>query len=576
MSKALWPNPKRMNPRPYKFQVVDLEARNWINFIVGGYYDGKTYEEFRDLRHFIYKLKNSRKKLNVFAHFGGGYDFLFIIKAAIEESLNIETITLRGSLILNIKIIGKYKTHYLRDSGALLPFSLDTLSKNFNVETRKGTYDHTLNRDYNPELSAYLKSDCLALYQVLEKFYNSKMIREAGPATTIAAQAQKILATYLKEQIYAPNDKQNAFMRDACHGGRTEIFKPIGQNLREYDANGLYQYVMKINDFPQGYAWPTNEYEKGYLGIYKVKVKVPKNTLIPCIPFKSDKKLIFPAGEFITTITSAEFDYAQGLGYKFKVISGLYFKSKYPYFKEFITDLYKIRENTAKDSVDNVLSKLIGNSSYGKFLMKLDRTNLTFKQTTTSRLYKDIPFKNGVIELLEDDVKLDSFIHCGIGAFILAYARIHMHKFMTPIQEHVFYTDTDSIWTDKILNHSNKLGDLKLELPKNSAQEFYDKACFLLPKTYIAETKTSKKIAMKGFNKRKIMHLNFRDFSDALIGENNLKIKHDSSIARLKTSLKRDTFLSLKNEFTKEIRTKYNKRVLNLKNNTSKPITLKL
>lgn len=565
------PYSKQFKSKPYQFQVTDLEGSDWINFECGGFYDGENYFEFRNLDEFSEHLDNSEKSLNVFAHFGGGYDFLFFINNLLENKIKILQIIPRGSSILSIRIQGKYKQHTLRDSSAILPFSLKTLSNNFNVETKKGEYDHTLNRKYNQEMSDYLKDDCLALYQVLRKYFDSDLIRKVGAATTIASQAQKLLRAYLKKPLFSLPDQVNEFCRLACIGGRTEIFKPIGKNLNEYDANSLYPFAMRENEFPTGQPIGTRSFKKDKLGIYHAKVFAP-DMHIPIVGVKHNGKLLFPIGNFETYITSSEMKFAESFGYKFECITGYWFTESEFIFKDFINDLYKIRTESEKNSVMNILTKLIMNSSYGKFNIKTDRENLIFDDSIedqdTITPFREIETKLGTIEIFAKKVDLNTFKHSAIAAFILAHARIHMMKLIQPIAEHVYYTDTDSIFTDLTLKSGSKLGELKLE-------QSFKEVCFLLPKTYIAQNSLiDKKIKMKGFDSRKIKHLNFTDFKSALYGEYMISIKHDKTIARFKTALKYKKLLMHKKAFTKRILSAYNKRELNIKLNLTKPLKI--
>lgn len=559
---------KQFKSKPFDFQVTDLEASDWINFECGGFYDGKNYFEFRHLSEFVEFILESKKSLNIFAHFGGGYDFLFIIEALLKENVKILQIIPRGSSILSFRIQGNFKQHTFRDSSAILPFGLKKLSEAFDVETKKGEYDHSLNRKYNEEMSAYLKDDCISLYQVLRKYFDSDLIRKAGAATTIASQAQKILRTYLKKPLFSLNDSVNEFCRLACLGGRTEIFKPLGENIHEYDANSLYPYAMKMNMFPTGQAIGTNHFKKNKLGIYKVKVKAP-NLHIPIIGVKHDDKLLFPIGNFETYVTSAEIEFAESYGYKFECISGYWFTSSDYIFKDFISDLYKLRQESLPNSVMNVLTKLIMNSSYGKFSIRTNRENITFDETEHGvKEFRELKIDKEIIKLYTKPVELNTFKNAAIGAFILSYARIHMMKLIQPIAEHVYYTDTDSIFTDIKLESSKELGMLKHE-------KSYNQVCFLLPKTYIAQNDLNdKKITMKGFDKRKLSHLNLNDFKSALHGEFLIKIKHDKSIAKFKSALRYNKLVMHKNSFTKQIKSKYNKREVNLTLNKTYPLKI--
>lgn len=566
----LEPNPKNKwyKSKPMKFQVVDLEGQDWINFIVGGFYDGENYFEFKTLDEFTDYVLSSKHSLNIFAHFGGGYDFLFIIQNMLENNVEFESIIPRGSSILSFSIQGTFKRHTFRDSSAILPFSLKKITEAFNVETKKGDWDHSKTNGYTPELGEYLKSDCLGLYQSLKAYFESDLIKKSGPSTTIASQAQKILRTYLKKPIYGLNEQISELCRQACHGGRTEIFKPIGKNVIEYDINSLYPHVMKENYYPAGYAIGTKTFKKGKLGIYEVEVNAPDMHL-PIIPCKQDKKLLFPVGQFRTTITSVEMEYAKKHGYEFKIIKGCYFTDKEKYFTDFITDLYKLRQGTEKNTVNNTLAKLIMNSSYGKFLIKPDKTNLIFDAEHGARHFRTIELKDKKVEMYERDVKLNSFSHAGIGAFILAYARILMHKKMEPLKEDIYYMDTDSCWTKANLNSSTLLGEFKLE-------KTYDEVCFLLPKTYIASSKDFKKIAMKGFDSRKIKGYTVEELKMVLAGELSIYVPHDKTIAKLKTALQKKQIVIHKKAFVKRILSKYDKRIVDLKLNVTKPIKLSL
>jgi hypothetical protein len=87
-----------------------------------------------------------------------------------------------------------------------------------------------------------------------------------------------------------------------------------------------------------------------------------------------------------------------------------------------------------------------------------------------------------------------------IAAAITAYSRMHMSQFI--VDENVFYTDTDSIYTKEPLeNHliGKELGQMKLEAK-------IIKGVFIAPKTYyyihynLEKKKIEKIIKFKGFN----------------------------------------------------------------------------
>ena len=108
---------------------------------------------------------------------------------------------------------------------------------------------------------------------------------------------------------------------------------------------------------------------------------------------------------------------------------------------------------------------------------------------------------------------------------------------------------------------------------------FRSRACFILPKTYIEDTtlpmfkvydddgkekkaiKSTAKIVMKGFDKRKISKFTTEDFAAALEGDlRRLRAINPKKFATIKTAIKKNKFLELLNEQPKQIRSKYTKR----------------
>ena len=326
---------------------------------------------------------------------------------------------------------------------------------------------------------------------------------------------------------------------------------------------------MRDFEYPDGNAVNTTRFHRDKLGIYTVKVIAPESEYFPIIPTKQkkDNKLIFPVGRFVTSVTSAEIIYAEKLGYKFEVIKGLYFTKKRKYFTKFINELYKIRQESGSNSVNNILAKLIMNSSYGKFLINTDRENLVFDSELGGTHFRDIKIDQlRTVELYKIPVKLNSFEHAGIGAFILAYARLRLHEKVKPYEKNLYYTDTDSAFLDREIPSSKNLGEFKFE-------QKYSRACFLLNKTYIAESEEKTKIVMKGFDKRKLKNFSFNDFKLALQGELSIYVPHDKTISKFRSALQKNTLLIHKKAFAKRILAKYNKRII-LNETASLPLVL--
>jgi hypothetical protein len=148
-------------------------------------------------------------------------------------------------------------------------------------------------------------------------------------------------------------------------------------------------------------------------------------------------------------------------------------------------------------------------------------------------------FENKFIDQIEDKIDLDEYVlvfynkinssneentsthnvSIGIAAAITAYSRIHMSMFKNNPKINLYYTDTDSIYTDSeidsIFIDDKILGKLKLE-------HTCEKAIFLGPKLYCLITIDGKVIhKVKGLNHN--IDLTINDFEQLLCKDSFLQ-----------------------------------------------------
>lgn len=577
-----------------KFAVSDIEGRDWIKFLCIGHYDGHTYKDFLDIGSYLDYAFNHPVK-NIFCHFGGIYDFLFIIGYVLDNPMKYEFRGLipRGSGMLTFRIYSFEHDCQLvyHDSSALLPFSLKSLAENFDVKTKKGSIDHTKTKKVTKKILAYMKDDHLALYQVLEKFTSWELIKKHGWKTTLASQALHIFkAEFSKKQLFPLGRIHDEFCRKAYFGGRTEIFKMVYDNgihydksgkkildkkardykkgtLNYYDINSLYPFCMQNLDTPTTFKYNTKTFKENELGIYHCIVETPKDLHIPILGTNIKGKFIFPLGTFQGYWCSNELNYAIKHGYKItSIIEGRIFENGGKVFKPFVDYFYNKRLKTNKPA-EKIILKLILNSLYGRMGMDLEKEQLHLeKREIGEKLHSEIVTPSGKkYRFTTTEEEIDSFSHVAIGAFITAQARITLYEAFKKVDFDVYNCDTDSIFTPRKLKTGNKLGELKLE-------DSLNQAVFLLPKTYLMITDDKKKIAMKGFDNKKIQHFQYKDFITALEGDlkllnaknqNPLTIKTESRMNRFKTALKKGSILNMTEEGIKTIRSKYNKRIVN-------------
>jgi hypothetical protein len=622
-----------------------------IGFYDGFNQEYRYFESLKTFTDDIFDYCKANKLTSVFAHNGGKYDFNFFLSSMLfNKRFKVIDMIPRGSGLLCFSIVEvkskskkKFKLTF-RDSIALLPFGLRKLGQSFKVNVQKEEIDYKNakyifeDKDYVPvmmknekfkvffkgkllknykkgfhshkfityedhsghevikhkkiytkdDYKSYLKSDCISLYQILEKFYSWPLVQKAGGCFTIASQAVKISRLYLDEPIYKISERPDKFIREGYFGGRTEVFRPLfdskydtrknkaqfeksalkefqkqrkHKSLKYYDVNSLYPFCM-LNELPIrliGHC-EGNHYHKNRMGAWKAEIFVPPEIKIPPLPIKHvfadrTEKLIFPTGLVKGVWSTYEIEYAKSLGCEVKKIhEGYTFENGGKIFKKYINALYAMRLKAKErgDGVTDLLCKLLMNSTYGKFGIVIERESLEIDVGQAGvKFHSEVTKRDSgeTVRLVsKEKVLKTSFVNVAIPFYITSYARVHMHKnvIRKAGYDNCYYMDTDSLFTTTTFKEGDKLGELKMEYEMSSA-------CFLLPKTYINDgvegESFTKKLTMKGFDKRKIKNFTFSDFRDTLRGETDkLLSQQDSKFATLKTALQKGRFLAMMND----------------------------
>jgi DNA polymerase elongation subunit (family B) len=181
----------------------------------------------------------------------------------------------------------------------------------------------------------------------------------------------------------------------------------------------------------------------------------------------------------------------------------------------------------------NFIAKILLNSLYGRFGMIENFINakVIHKDLSGKYQFDNLDKIANVIDLGEyeiiatqDEVDENAThnVSVAIAAAITAYSRIHMSQFKNNPDIKLYYTDTDSVYTDseidKNLIDNKVLGALKLEnICKN--------AIFLAPKTYILEL-INEKLIVKIKGLKNLADLNLKDFDSLLYKDNILSRRH--------------------------------------------------
>jgi hypothetical protein len=355
--------------------------------------------------------------------------------------------------------------------------------------------------NFKKEAIKYCELDCISLYQVLSKFNTlifNKFKLNINKYPTLPSLSFSIFRSqYLKkDSVHMLSGDIANDIRQGYTGGACDMYVPFPPKDSEifgYDVNALYTTAMAKYKLPVGkptyFSGDITKVNKNAFGFFYCKITTPNELEHPIIQthVKTDDGLrtVAPLGSWNDMIFSEEMYNAIKYGYKFEVLWGYTFESDLV-FDKFVNDLYQIRLEYPKSDPMNYVAKIIMNSSYGRFGMDDSFISSSIMSKEDYYKFEELDKDNSILDVIDLDdnlivqsknpkVELDTSLDNGnevhnvnisIAAAITAYGRIHMSQFKNNKKFKLYYSDTDSIYTDKPLPLKfigNGLGLLKLE-----------------------------------------------------------------------------------------------------------------
>lgn len=542
--------PKSYSIHPYNNENYNLKKEstevmaNFINDLLFKYRDVKTstniyiyfhnlgrFDGFFILNYFINLKDINLNNLKVITRDNRIYQIIFTHELGIKDR------------VINL---------IFRDSFLLFPHSLSTMCDMFfGKQIQKMNFNEfntpieEYNTDFIIKLNEYCKHDVEILLLCMNEY--SKIIKDEFNINvydnlTLSSLSLKIFRThfYKNESIYKSRRTLDTFIRESYKGGVVDVYKPYLVNGYHYDVNSLYPYVMSNNYMPvgkpnRGFAFNDKNFNiHNFFGFIKVKVTSPDNMYIPFLTTRSSDGLISPLGSWTDIYFSEEIKYALTLGYSFEYLDYYEF-DKEIIFKDYVEQLYnkRVANKEKKPELSNIY-KLLLNSLYGRFGMRnTEFHNIFLKNNKTdSQKFKEINLiysntqivdeyiinneslklvrfedninKNLLYKLSEiylkkdiylDDQSFSKNVSVQIASAITSYARIFMHKIKVRYSDSLYYSDTDSLVTDKEIDSSDisssKIGLFKLEGK-------IKKAIFIAPKLYYMKLEHNDIVKAKG------------------------------------------------------------------------------
>jgi hypothetical protein len=375
----------------------------------------------------------------IYAHNLSAFDGIFLMRHLFE--LGDVKPLIDDARIISIKVKVGMKTILFKDSYLLLPMPLRALCSTFCIATSKSFFPFNLtnihysgvfprfeywtgidlnqyssikqlfgNRMWNFQLEAtkYCKLDCKVLHEILVKF-NELIFKEfqvnIHKSPTLPTLAMKIYKTHFMPEntIYQILDKPYWNIKESFTGGAVDVYIPhnrisgfinklksLFKLLYYYDVNSLYPSVMANNLMPVGkpiaFEGDIRQVEPNAYGFFYCKITSPEYLKHPLLQRRiktaDGLRTIAGLGTWEGWICSAEMYNAIEFGYTFEILKGYQFETG-DLFSGYVNRMYELRMEYSSGHAMNLIAKLLMNSLYGKFAMKLQRTKVDIYNCST-------------------------------------------------------------------------------------------------------------------------------------------------------------------------------------------------
>ena len=184
----------------------------------------------------------------VYIHNGGRFDIHFLwdfLTQEREPSINKNRV-----VVCYIESADGY--HEIRDSYKIFPAGLAEYKKT-EIDYRK--FEKECREDHKQEILDYLDDDCIFLHQIVSAFIDKfgKAYLTVGSCAT-----SELKRFYDLGEKFTPELDED--MRQYYFGARVQCFEKgiIAGDLRSYDVNSMYPFVMATYQHPLGHPSPHN------------------------------------------------------------------------------------------------------------------------------------------------------------------------------------------------------------------------------------------------------------------------------------------------------------------------------
>lgn len=541
------------NISEFSFSVAGISITNEINHVL---LDFSYTVNILDILNISVNVALTQGVDHVYlnAYNGRSFDHYILLEASINV-IDIKKYTNKKNQLLRVDFLYNNITFVMWDLNKIIDGTLDqNMLQLLNMHKYQFTrYDEidiwdNMSQELREELVRYLYHDVVGLRELYIKLNTTYKALGFDDIVRYISASQMTFNNYLLRHytkdntIMIPPANVDNNIRSACYGGRCH---PVRQ---EFNSNGSDDDVLVARDIVSLYpAALCEEYPVGVpkLWCYKDKDIISKIesgqymaicfvafdgdicTLIePILPKRtSDNGHLewdFLNGE--GWYTSISINIARSYGYRFVMQNGYYWENKSTMFKDYIKNLFSIRQQYAKNHPLNLLAKILLNGFYGKLIQRpvstevkicnnADETyNEIHRAIVISGLVKRYVIGNKVFLEIDYPKRNHHVIKPShYGAFCLDYSKKIVMKYMLEYNalrnktNLFYYINTDCIYIhksqipDNTNNNTIILGGMKDEYNAGII-----KAIFISPKIYYLLLSDGNEIMhMKGVDVKK-------------------------------------------------------------------------
>lgn len=571
----------------YRFYVFDVEttclepmAKNFVFGVVYGFKYKKVIYSVEDFRQ-EFTRRRYRGKF-VFAH-NAEFDLTTVFGNIFQE---LDTAAIFNGGFILAKSGGVTFADSMNLFANMSVKKIGEMSGLQKMENLKVRSEGLTRENMTGEDIEYCIQDCRIVWKaLLRMFENIGQIKTTLPSLSLWDYRHNYLKADMKidDRVYD--------FYESYYGGRCEAFRLGAVCADVYDINSMYPMAMKFTSFPdpqhlKRIEGPSPELlsklMKCYEGFARVRVRHREEFFgfLPCrMKINRNEKLVFPVGEFETAVNFNELRFAVEHG-AVEVLSCKYLVYGVPVespFSGYIDQLYRQKEE-ATDPLNRLIYKLRMNALYGKFGQKIKYNTVYYPDFPLDEVlglirdgkkFEVKPFnqvRKDCFLITENDSPKHTFYSIPVYAsYITSEARIYLLKhFLMNEGKNIVYCDTDSIFIEGCFVGcvGPKLGDFKKEnktIIEISGLKNY---------RYINENGEEKRV-LKGIN------LNAKKETITVPGERERTVYRIKKYYKTLQSLRHNQTAGQSFELLKEIKSDYDKRLVNVYGET-RPLALPL